>query len=103
MADISSDLQKAAGEMSHDAELSAERTAMVATAAEELSVNMHVVVEASDQASSNVNVVATALEEMATAIDTIVTSTETANRITNDAVLYARSSTEKVTTLGSGR
>jgi methyl-accepting chemotaxis protein len=100
MAETSSDLQKAAGEMSHDAELSAERTAMVATAAEELSANMNVVVQASDQASHNVNVVTTALEEMATAIDTIVTSTETANRITNDAVLYAQSSTEKVTTLG---
>jgi methyl-accepting chemotaxis protein len=100
MAETSSDLQKAAGEMSRDAELSAERTAMVATAAEELSANMNVVAEASDQAANNVNVVATALEEMTTAINTIVSSTENANCITNDAVLYARSSTEKVTTLG---
>ena len=100
MAETSSDLQKAAGEMSGDAELSAERTAMVATAAEEMSVNMSTVAEASDQAASNVNIVATALEEMAGAITTIAANSEKANRITNDAVRYAQSSTTKVNTLG---
>ncbi len=100
MAETSNDLQKTASEMSRDAELSAEKTATVATATEEMSVNMNTVALASEQAANNVNVVAIALEEMTGAINTIAANSEKANRITNDAVNYARSSTEKVNTLG---
>ncbi len=100
MAETSSDLQKTASEMSRDAELSAEKTATVATATEEMSVNMNAVALASEQAANNVNVVAISLEEMTGAINTIAANSEKANRITNDAVNYARSSTEKVNTLG---
>lgn len=100
MAETSSDLQKTASEMSRDAELSAEKTATVATATEEMSVNMNTMTLASEQAANNVNVVALALEEMTGAINTIAANSEKANRITNDAVNYAKSSTEKVNTLG---
>lgn len=100
MAETSKDLQKAASDMSRDSELSAEKTATVAMATEQMSVNMNTVAQASDQTANNVNVVAIALEEMTVAINTIATNTEEANRVTNDAVKYARSSTEKVNTLG---
>ncbi len=100
MAETSSDLQRTAGEMSGDAELSAEKTATVATATEEMSVNMNTVALASEQAANNVSVVALAIEEMTGAINAIAANSEKANRITNDAVRYADSSTEKVNTLG---
>lgn len=100
MAETSKDLQKAASDMSRDSELSAEKTATVAMATEQMSVNMNTVAQASDQTANNVNVVAIALEEMTVAINTIATNTEEANKVTNDAVKYARSSTEKVNTLG---
>ena len=100
MADISTNLQKAAGETSRDAEVSASTTATVARSTIEMSDNMNTVALASDQAANNVNVVAMALTEMATAITTIAGNTEKANRITSEAVSYAESSTQKVNTLG---
>ena len=100
MAEISTNLQKAAGDTSRDAELSANTTVTVARATEEMSINMNTVALASDQAADNVNVVAMALKEMAAAITTIASNTEKANRITSEAVSYAESSTEKVNTLG---
>jgi len=100
MADTSHDLGQAAGEMSRDAEQSAERATTVAAATEEMSVNMNTVSMASEQAASNVNIVATAVEEMTAAVHEIADSTDKANRITNEAVGYAQSSSEKVNTLG---
>jgi len=100
MSDTSHDLSTAAAEMSHDAEQSAERANTVAAATEEMSVNMDSVSMASEQAANNVNIVATAVEEMTAAVQEISTSTDKANRITNEAVGYAQSSSEKVNTLG---
>ena len=100
MADTSHDLGQAAGEMSRDAEQSAERATTVAAATEEMSVNMNTVSMASEQAAGNVNIVATAVEEMTAAVQEISASTDKANRITAEAVGYARSSSEKVNTLG---
>jgi len=100
MADTSKDLGTAASEMSRDAEQSAERATAVAAATEEMSVNMNTVSMASEQAAGNVNIVATAVEEMTSAVQEIAASTDKANRITAEAVQYARSSSEKVNTLG---
>ncbi len=100
MADTSHDLGQAAGEMSRDAEQSAERATTVAAATEEMSVNMNTVSMASEQAAGNVNIVATAVEEMTAAVQEISASTDKANRITTEAVGYAQSSSEKVNTLG---
>jgi len=100
MSDTSHDLGTAAAEMSHDAEISAERANTVAAATEEMSVNMDSVSMASEQAAGNVNIVATAVEEMTAAVQEIAASTEKANQITTEAVGYARSSSEKVNTLG---
>ena len=100
MGDTSHDLGQAAGEMSRDAEQSAERATTVAAATEEMSVNMNTVSMASEQAAGNVNIVATAVEEMTAAVQEISASTDKANRITTEAVGYAQSSSEKVNTLG---
>lgn len=100
MAKTSNDLQTAAGEMSSDAERSAEKTAIVATATEEMSGNMNAVAQASEQAANNVNVVTIALAEMNEAINAIAANSEKATRITSDAVSHVRNSTEKVHTLG---
>ena len=101
MSDTSSDLQKAAAEMSRDAEQSAEKSTAVAAATEEMSANMNVVAIASDQAANNVQMVATAIGELTGAINTINNDTEKAKHITGEAVAYAQSSSEKVNTLGS--
>jgi len=100
MAKTSSDLQKTAGEMSRDAERSAEKTAVVATATEEMSVNMNTVASASEQAANNVGVVMAALEEIHLAINDMATNSERATTITGEAVQYVHSATEKVNTLG---
>ncbi len=100
MSVTSKELTAAAEDMSQNAELSAERSATVASATEEMSSNMGTVSMASEQAASNVNVIASAVEEMTGAIRDIAASTDEANRITRDAVTYARSSSEKVHTLG---
>ncbi|WP_457574094.1 bacteriohemerythrin [Desulfolithobacter sp.] len=96
----SRDLEKAAEEMSGDALKSAERATAVAAATEEMSVNMNTVSMASEQAANNVNIVATAVEEMSSAVREIAESTDKASRITQEAVHYAESSSEKVNTLG---
>ncbi len=100
MADTSGDLGTAASEMAQNAEQSAERATAVAAATEEMSANMSTVSMASEQAAANVNVVATAVEEMTSAVREISASTDKANRITDEAVGIARSSSEKVNTLG---
>ncbi len=100
MADTSDDLGTAAGEMAQNAEQSAERATAVAAATEEMSANMGTVSMASEQAAANVNVVATAVEEMTSAVREISASTDKANRITGEAVGIAKSSSEKVNTLG---
>ncbi len=100
MADTSADLQKAAVEMARDAEQSADKSAAVAAATEQMSTNMNVVAMASDQAASSVQVVAAALEELTRAMDAIGGDTDKAKSITGEAVAYADSSSAKVNALG---
>ena len=100
LAITSQELTRASATMAKNAEDSAERANGVAAATEEMSVNMNTVAMASEQAAGNVNIVATAVDEMTEAIRTIAQSTEKANRITQEAVGYAQSSSEKVNALG---
>lgn len=53
-----------------------------------------------EQAAQNVNVVATAMEEMTAAVQEIAQNTTMASSMTEDAVNYARGSSEKVNQLG---
>jgi len=96
----STELALAAEDMAGGAEQSASKADTVAAATEEMSANMGTVTMASEQAAENVNVVATAMEEMTSAIQEIAQNTAQASSMTEDAVNYARGSTEKVNQLG---
>ena len=65
-----------------------------------MSANMGTVTMASEQAAQNVNVVATAMEEMTAAVQEIAQNTTKASSMTEDAVNYAKGSSEKVNQLG---
>jgi hemerythrin-like metal-binding protein len=97
----STELALAAEDLTGGAEQSAAKADTVAAATEEMSANMGTVTIASEQAAQNVNVMADAMEEMSSAIQKIAENTEQANSITNKAVNYARSSSEKVHKLGA--
>lgn len=97
----SADLAQAAEKLSSGSENSAAKSDTVAKATEEMSSNMDTVTIASEQAAQNVNGIATAMEEMSAAIQDIAGNTDKANTMTNEAVGYAKSSSEKVNRLGT--
>lgn len=86
--------------MTGGAEQSASKADAVAAATEEMSANMGTVTMASEQAAQNVNVVAIAMEEMTAAVQEIAQNTTKASSMTEDAVNYAKGSSEKVNQLG---
>ncbi|MCP4337440.1 MAG: hypothetical protein GY799_00800 [Desulfobulbaceae bacterium] len=96
----STELALEAENMTGGAEQSASKADAVAAATEEMSANMGTVTIASDQAAQNVNVVATAMEEMTAAVQEIAQNTTKASSMTEDAVSYAKGSSEKVNQLG---
>ena len=96
----STELALEAENMTGGAEQSASKADAVAAATEEMSANMGTVTMASEQAAQNVNVVATAMEEMTAAVQEIAQNTSKASSMTEDAVDYAKGSSEKVNQLG---
>ncbi|MFH2093819.1 MAG: methyl-accepting chemotaxis protein [Pseudomonadota bacterium] len=72
----------------------------VASAAEELSVNMNSIAAAMEQSSTNTDTVATAANEMTTTISEIAQNTANAHSVTEDAVKQIHSATQKVLALG---
>ncbi|MBU1985698.1 MAG: CZB domain-containing protein, partial [Proteobacteria bacterium] len=100
LAASSQELTSTSRSLSAGAGNSAELSASVAAATEEMSANMNSVAAASEEAATNVNIVATAAEEISSTIHQIAAKTEQAKEITSGAVLLAQSSTEKVDALG---
>ena len=96
----SSELAALSDGMQEGAASAAERTNVVAAAAEEMSTNMNSVAAASEEASTNVNMVATATEEMTSTISEIAANTDEASKIATKAVAQASSASEKVDVLG---
>jgi methyl-accepting chemotaxis protein len=76
------------------------RSMSVATAAEEMSSNMSSVAAATEEASTNIALVANATKGMAQTITEIAKNTESARRITANAVTEAMSASAKVDELG---
>jgi methyl-accepting chemotaxis protein len=76
------------------------RSMSVATAAEEMSSNMNSVAAATEEASTNIALVANATKGMAQTITEIAKNTESARRITANAVTEAMSASAKVDELG---
>ncbi len=99
-ASASSELSDLSKGMQEGALSASERTQTVATAAEEMSVNMNSVAAASEEASTNVNMVATATEEMGSTIAEISANTDEASSISTKAVKQASSASAKVDVLG---
>lgn len=100
LSGTSTELALSAEDMTGGAEQTAAKADTVAAATEEMSANMETVTMASEQAAQNVNVMATAMEEMSAAIQEIATNTAEASNMTNEAVVYSQSSTQKVNLLG---
>ena len=100
LASSAHELTETSRSLSDGAGSSAELSASVAAATEEMSANMNSVAAASEQAATNVNIVASAAEEISSTIHQIAAKTEQAKEITSGAVLLAQSSTDKVGALG---
>ncbi len=94
LSDISSELSIGTKEASGQA-------VSVAAATEEMSSNMNSVAAASEEASTNVNMVSSAIEEILGSVDEEAKQTAKAQQITRTAVSLAKSSSEKVDTLGA--
>jgi methyl-accepting chemotaxis protein len=73
----------------------------IAAATEEMSASISSVAGAMEQTASNVNIMAASVEEMNSTIQEIAKNSETARRITNDAVGKVRRSSERVGDLGT--
>ncbi len=80
---------------------SAARANSVAAAAEEMSSNMASVAAATEQAAANVKVMSNATEEITMTVSQIQGSTQSAKKITGDAVVQASDISSKVDMLGS--
>jgi methyl-accepting chemotaxis protein len=80
---------------------SAARANSVAVAAEEMSSNMASVAAATEQAAANVKVMSSATEEITMTVSQIQGSTQSAKKITGDAVVQASDISAKVDMLGS--
>ncbi|KUJ95366.1 MAG: hypothetical protein XD41_1618 [Desulfonauticus sp. 38_4375] len=87
-------------EYSKRSENIASRANTVATAAEEMSVNMQNVAQVMESSAEATSTIATASEEMSATISEIATNTEKAKVMTNEAVNKAVNTTEKVNALG---
>lgn len=96
----SSSLTGISEQMSQQAEQTSRQAGNVATAAEEMSVNMQNVAAASEQATHNVNVMATAAEEMSATVHEIARNSEKARIITTEAVTQTEIASSKVNELG---
>lgn len=86
-------------EMTGSADLNAEKANIVASAAEEMSINMNQVSEAMETSAHNTNSVVTAVEEMTATINEIAKNTETAKNVVEDAVTKSGDAAEQMTRL----
>ncbi len=96
----SSQMDSMSDEFTARAEGMAGRANTVATAAEEMSVNMSNVAQAMEGVQEAANTVATAAEEMSATISEIAQNSEKAKEITNQAVEKGSQTSERVHQLG---
>ncbi len=96
----STELSAVAGQISMTSDATVERSNSVASAAEEMNVNMNSVAAAMEQATGNVDTVAEASEVMSANISGIVSNVEAVKESTDSAVGSVNEVLENVTTLG---
>lgn len=100
ISSATTELSAIAEQMSGGANSVSDQSNSVATAAEEMSVNMDSVAAATEQTTTNMSIVASAAEEMTATIADVNSSTEQASKVTSKAVEEAKSATVKVQQLG---
>jgi len=100
LAGSATSLLDVSGQMAEGAEKTTARANTVATAAEEMSVNMSTVAASTEQASSNLTMVASAAEEMSASIGEIAENTERARAVTEQAVSRSSQTSQRVGELG---
>lgn len=100
LTNSSSQMNSMSDEFSNRAEGMAGKANTVATAAEEMSVNMSNVAQAMEGVQEAANTVATAAEEMSATISEIAQNSEKAKEITSQAVQRGAETSERVNKLG---
>lgn len=100
ISSATTELSAIAEQMSGNSNNVTDQSNSVATAAEEMSVNMESVAAATEETTTNMNIVASAAEEMTTTIADVNANTERASKVTGEAVAEAQSATAKVQQLG---
>jgi methyl-accepting chemotaxis protein len=100
LSSSSTELTTIAGAMSKGTELSSQKAASVAAAAEEMSANMASVTMASEAATENVNMMAAAVEEMNVTAQGISENTLKSQDIAHNASERAARSSDKIEQLG---
>ncbi|MDX2447782.1 MAG: methyl-accepting chemotaxis protein [Desulfobacterales bacterium] len=86
--------------MSESTHKASDKTKVVASASEEMSLNMNSMSEAMDQTAENVNLVALSADQMTTTINEVAQNTSKAKGITEQAVRKATQASQKVDELG---
>lgn len=94
-------LAEIAGNLSANAGQTSSRSVNVATAAEEMSVNLNNVAAAMEESTTNTTMVASAAEEMTATITEIAQNAEAAHNISEKAVQQAETTTERMAELGA--
>ncbi len=100
LVDASIHLQTISDRLSKSSDTTAHRSHTVAAASEEMSANMNSVAAAVEETATNVSLVADAAEQMTATIHAIAESTETARKITGEAVTEATKASGSVGELG---
>lgn len=100
LSSASGELNQISDKMSHGSETSVSKVNTVASAAEEMSVNMNSVAAAMEQASTNVEIVATGTNDMRSNIEKVTQNSNHTMKITGQAVEKAQQTSKKVSELG---
>lgn len=100
LSTASGELNQISDQMSKGAETSVSKVNTVASASEEMSVNMDSVAAAMEQASTNVETVASGTSQMKDSIERVAENSNHTREITNKAVEKARQTSERVKQLG---
>lgn len=96
----SQNLSGIAGKLDENAGQTSERSIKVATAAEEMSINLSNVAAAMEESTTSTTMVASAAEEMTATITEIAQNAENARTISEKAVNQAEMTTERMAELG---
>jgi methyl-accepting chemotaxis protein len=100
LSTASGELNQISDQMSKGAETSVSKVNTVASASEEMSVNMDSVAAAMEQASTNVEIVASGTSQMKDSIERVAENSNHTQEITSRAVEKARQTSERVKKLG---